>query len=252
MADYYSPTVVQPTIPDADMTPLELLLLSNIFEAESDGDGWYFSADECPADMIWLNRTELEAALAESRNVESEANTYIEKCLADAPDGEAEIELDLSITSWEFLFQSIVRRSATLTYTTAVASFTCSKMRPDGFGGMAVLITADAIMGKSTEDILHDFLDEVEYGPLGTAPGFGVHVLLRLDEKNVRTEIPRIIETDPNLTVLSPEAITDNDIREACLIVAERPDMTEQRGSAVFRAALAAIRLANLRSSRSG
>jgi hypothetical protein len=107
-------------------------------------------------------------------------------------------------------------------------------------------------MGKSTEDILHDFLDEVEYGPLGTAPGFGVHVLLRLDEKNVRTEIPRIIETDPNLTVLSPEAITDNDIREACLIVAERPDMTEQRGSAVFRAALAAIRLANLRSSRSG
>lgn len=54
--------------------------------------------------MIWLNRTELEDALAESRKVDSEANTYIEKCLADAPEGEAEIELDLSMTSSEFLF----------------------------------------------------------------------------------------------------------------------------------------------------
>lgn len=252
MADYYAPTVVQPTIPNADMTPLEHLLLSNIFDAEPDGDGWYFSADECPADMIWLSRTELESALAESLNFESEANAYIRKCLADSPEGEVEIELDLSLTSWEFIFQSIVRRSTTLTYITAVASFTCSKMRPDGFGGMAVLITADAIMGKSTEDILHDFLDEAEYGPLGTAPGFGTHILLRLEEKDVRAEIPRIIETDPNLTTLSPAAITDNDIREGCLVVSERADMTEERGSAVFRAALAAIKLANKRSSRPG
>jgi hypothetical protein len=249
---YYAPTVVQPTIPNADMTPLELLLLSSIFDAEPDGDGWYFSADECPADMIWLSRTELESALAESSNFESEASTYIEKCLADASESEAEIELDLSITSWEFIFQSIVRRSATLTYITAVASFTCSKMRPDGFGGMAVLITADVIKGKSTEDILHDFLDEAEYGPLGTAPGFGIHILLRLEEKEVREAIPGIIETDPNLTALSAEAITDNDIREGCLVVAERADMTEERGSVVFRAALAAIRLANMRSSRPG
>jgi hypothetical protein len=33
-------------------------------------------------------------------------------------------------------------------------------MRPDGFGGMAVLITADAIVGKSTSDLLEDFLVE--------------------------------------------------------------------------------------------
>jgi hypothetical protein len=31
-------------------------------------------------------------------------------------------------------------------------------MRPDGFGGRAVLITADAVMGKSTSDIVADFL----------------------------------------------------------------------------------------------
>ncbi len=56
--------------------------------------------------------------------------------------------------------QDIVRRSTTLRYVTAVSSFSCSKMRPDGFGGMAVLITADRIVGKSTSDILEDFLAE--------------------------------------------------------------------------------------------
>lgn len=30
MADYYTPTVIQQTIPEADMTPLERLLLSHI------------------------------------------------------------------------------------------------------------------------------------------------------------------------------------------------------------------------------
>ena len=33
---------------------------------------------------------------------------------------------------------------------------------PDGFGGLAVLITADRILGKSTDDVLIDFLDEVD------------------------------------------------------------------------------------------
>jgi hypothetical protein len=37
MADYFSPTVIQPSIPIADITPLERLLLSQIFSAEPDG-----------------------------------------------------------------------------------------------------------------------------------------------------------------------------------------------------------------------
>jgi hypothetical protein len=39
MADYYSPTIIDPTIPDTDMTPLERLLLSHIFDAERDREG---------------------------------------------------------------------------------------------------------------------------------------------------------------------------------------------------------------------
>jgi hypothetical protein len=53
---------------------------------------------------------------------------------------------------WESIFQDIVRRSARLRYVTAISAFTCSKMRPDGFGGMAVLITPSAVVGKSTSD----------------------------------------------------------------------------------------------------
>jgi hypothetical protein len=112
---------------------------------------------------------------------------------------------------------------------------------------MAVLITADAIKGKSTEDILSDLLDEAEHGPLATAPGFGVHVLLRLGEENVRAEIAQIIETDETVTTVCADAVTDADIRAGCLVTVERTDLTEEQGSAVFKAALAAIRHAEQR-----
>jgi hypothetical protein len=81
--------------------------------------------------------------------------------LARLPADNVEIELDLSGSScWESIFQDIVRRSVTLRYVTAVSAFTCSRMRPDGFGGMAVLITPSAVIGKSTSDIIEDFLAE--------------------------------------------------------------------------------------------
>ncbi len=169
MADYFEQTVVQQTIPTADMTPLERLLLSRIFDCEPDGDGWYFSAEQSPSSMILVTRAELENALASSPDIDSAAHLHVTEQLA-ASDAEAtEIDLDLSGTSWEFFFQDIVKRSATLAYVSVVAAFTCSKMRPDGFGGMAVLITRDAIVGKSTNDLLEDFLAEAELSG-GVAP----------------------------------------------------------------------------------
>ena len=75
------------------------------------------------------------------------------------------IYLDLSGFSWETIFQDIVRRSNTLDYITVISFFTCSKMRSDAFGGMAVVITGTAIRGKSTEDILEELLEEEEAGP---------------------------------------------------------------------------------------
>jgi hypothetical protein len=116
-------------------------------------------------------------------------------------------------------------------------------MRPDGFGGMAVLITADAILGKSTNDILEDFLAENE----GDAAGGGEHVLLRIREDAVREQVGQAIETDPRLTRLTAEMISDGDIRTACLDLVERSDLSEERGAAEFRAVLTAIRQAEQR-----
>jgi hypothetical protein len=247
MADYYSPTVVQPTIPSADMTALERLLLTHIFESAPDGDGFYFFAETSPNTQIELPIETIRFALADSEDVHSEAVAFVREQLKDVGDADGYVCLDISQTSFEFLFQDIVKRSATLDHVTIVTSFTCTKMRPDGFGGMAVLVTADTIKGKSTEDILGDFLDEAEHGPLGTAPGLGVHVLLRLHEAKVRAQIAQIIEADETLTPIAAGAVTDADIRAGCLVVAERTNLAEEQDAAVFKAALSAIHEAEQR-----
>jgi hypothetical protein len=163
MADYFTPTVIQPAIPIADITPLERLLLSHVFNAECQGERLYFYADEGPAERIWLDRARLEAALAQSR-IDSTATSLVIEHLARIPADNVEIEHDFSGQRWEAIFQDIVRRSATLRYVTAVSAFTCTKMRPGGFGGRAVLITADTVMGKSTGDIVADFLSAAVLG----------------------------------------------------------------------------------------
>lgn len=165
MADYYTPTVIQQTIPDADMTPLELLLLSHIFDTERDGDGWYFFSEQGPSDMLSIDRGALEAALAASEGAgDSSANSFVRERLPNPQSIgplPSHLDLDLSTTSWEFIMQDIVKRSPTLAYVTAVSSFTCSRMRPDGFGGAAVVISADEIIGKSTSDLLEEFIAHV-------------------------------------------------------------------------------------------
>jgi len=148
MADYFTPTVIQPAIRAADVTPLERLLLSHIFNAEPQGEDLYFYADERPANTVWLDRAPLEAALAQSKgHADSAAAAFVIEQLARVPADDVEIELNVGTLSWKAIFQDIVRRSPTLRYVTAVSAFTCSTMRPEGFGGMAVLITADARLG---------------------------------------------------------------------------------------------------------
>ncbi|HZU91407.1 MAG TPA: hypothetical protein VE993_19300 [Stellaceae bacterium] len=162
MADYWTPTVIHQTIPDADMTPLERLLLTRIFNAEPDGDGLYFYAEEGPSDLVVIGRGELEEALAASRAAgDSRAAVFVAEQLAQLGEDEAEVELDLSgSVSWEAFLQDILRRSPRLRYVSMISSFTCSRMRPDGFGGMAVLITAERVLAKSTGDLIAELLEE--------------------------------------------------------------------------------------------
>jgi hypothetical protein len=112
---------------------------------------------------------------------------------------------------------------------------------------MVVLITEDRIVGKSTSDILEDFLGELDGQDNAGDDHAGPYVLLQFDEAAVREQIRTAIETDGTLTTLPPETIRTADIRGACRAVVEQSDLSEELGSAVFRAALGAIREAERR-----
>jgi hypothetical protein len=116
--------------------------------------------------MTAVGRAALEAALAASEpDAANIGNDFVGKLLANLTDEERQdehLDIDFSETSWASILQDIVRRSSTLRYVSAVSSFTCSRMRPDGFGGAVVVITADAILGKSTTDLLEEFIDQAE------------------------------------------------------------------------------------------
>jgi hypothetical protein len=243
MADYYSPTVVEPDIPLADMTPLEQLLLTQIFDSETIGDALYFYEEQSTQDQLWLDVGEVREALAGSEGIASKAGEIVAAALAEIEPDAEDLELDLSMASWEFLFQDIVARSATIEYVVVTTSFTCSKMRPDGFGGMVTLITADDMLCSSTSDMLGQLLDRVDYGDLGCAPGHGSHVALHIPEADVRATMGEIFEQEASAG-LAIDEVTDEDIRTACFATLEQRDLSHEQGELIAAAALHSIRIA--------
>lgn len=243
MADYFSSTVIQPTIPLSAMTPLERLLLSHIFTCEQDGDGLYFYAEQGANDMPAFPVEEVRAALEASGDADSLAADVVREALADLDAGASILQLDLAESSWETFFQSIVRRHPTLAYVSAMSAWTCSKMRPDGFGGMAVLITADDIMARSTESMLDEMMGVAEYGPVGVEPGLGSHALLNLCEEHIQATVAVIFESEAPDGVSLAE-VTSEDVRQGALDVKASLDLSHQRSDAAFRAARRAIQIA--------
>ena len=158
MADYYSPTVVQPEIPLTDITPLERLVLTSVFSAEIIDAGLYLYSEDGPSTWLSLPASDLREALHASAGYESQLRAMFEAALDEASGDSVQLDIDLSGSSYEYMLQDIVRRSKTLPYITVVTSFTCSKMRPDGFGGCATLITRDTIEGTSTHAILEQLI----------------------------------------------------------------------------------------------
>lgn len=246
MADYFSPTVVQPTIPLNAMTPLERLLLSTLFSAEPDGEGLYFYAEQGINEIPVYPIDEVRSAFAASKDMESSAADLVRTELAKLNSDAAYLQLDLTDTSWEAIFQSIVRRTPTLGHVSIVSAWTCSRMRPDGFGGMAVLITADEVMVRSTESMLDEMRGLAEYGPVGVEPGIGSHVLLRLCEEHIRATVEVIFDKEAP-DGLSLQYVTSEDIREASLGVKAASDLSHEESTVAFNAAVAAIRIATER-----
>lgn len=162
MADYFSQTVIQPDVPVAAMTVLERRILGEIFEHEDMGDDVYFFASAGPNDFLFLSVDEARALLAESEGVQSCAAELVEKELGECEAGTTELEIDMSMFGYEAILQDIVRRSDTLDHFQVMMAWTCSKMRPDGFGGMAIFITADDIDTMSTTGFLEEALGRLQ------------------------------------------------------------------------------------------
>ena len=158
MADYHSPTIIQPSIPNADITPLERLILTNIFDFEPDGDALYLFTELRPSDIFELPAEEFRTAFAASADQPSRVSDYLQYTLANLDAAAEFVEIDISGMSWNFILQDIVRRSRALGYLYVLTAFTCTKMRPDGFGGMVVFVTAETVEGKSTFEILDEFI----------------------------------------------------------------------------------------------
>lgn len=162
MADYYIRTVVQPAIPLDAMTALERSLLCEIFEHETEEAGLYVYSSDGTNDMPTLTVEEVRDALIADgeRYSESRAAVIVRALLAEASADQDEIMIDITVSGWEIIFQDIVRRWEALDHVVAISSYTCSRMRPDGFGGLAIVITADAIRSKDTNDLIADMLME--------------------------------------------------------------------------------------------
>lgn len=243
MADYHSPTVVVPHIPFLDMTRIEQFLLTQVFESERDADAIYLFAEQYMTDMPVLNIDEVRTALADSAACRTA--DYIREQLDRLKPNDGHLELDEEIP-WEMAFQDIVRRSETIDHFEVITSFTCSRMRSDGWGGAITIITADQVLSSSTEEMARKFLDRVQYGEVGRAPGHGEHVLLRLCEPHIRQTIEVIFETEaPKGLALAD--VTDDDIREAALAILATSDLSHEEAMTAFNAALAAIRIAAAR-----
>lgn len=166
MADYFSQTVIRPDIPRTAMTALEYKMLSQMFEHEDVGDNVYFCASHGPNDLLYLATSEVKALLAEDEGIGSGLADLVREEMAKCDPDDAEFELDMSVVGFEGIFQDIVRRSA-LDYVEVEAAWTCSKMRPDGFGGAATLITADDVESVSTAGWLEEAIARLH----GDSPG---------------------------------------------------------------------------------
>jgi hypothetical protein len=147
------------------MTPLERLLLGLAFDGDDQEGGIYYHSWWGPSDIVTLSVDHLRGACDASREQsESGIGAHVTALLArhdaEASDDPADdIDIDLAETEcgWDRMFQDIVRRSATIDEIVVTAAFTCTKMRPDGFGGSVMLITADAIRYRSTTEVLEEF-----------------------------------------------------------------------------------------------
>lgn len=154
-----------PPIPLKDISPLEMLILTNVLECSETEDGLVLFTDVTPANPIRVARNELAAAFgASARNGGGPVNVFIAgRVLALQPAGnnvfedDVMVDIDLSHFPWQFVVQGIVARSPDLHEVSVIQWTNHPSQRPDSFGASVSLITAKAIHHATSEDLLDRF-----------------------------------------------------------------------------------------------
>lgn len=160
MTDYYTPTVVDPVIPVSAILPVETMFLAQVFNEDVENGIAYYYSEDGASDLIYLDPKEVHEALEATDHVSSRLVAKLLDEHAEAIQGAEEIELEMAGDLWPDVLQDIVRRAPDLQELTVTMAFTCSKMRPHGFGGLAMLVTADKIRSESTHTLFDRFYKE--------------------------------------------------------------------------------------------
>jgi hypothetical protein len=158
MAVYFTPTVVTPLIPIGLITPVERFILTAMFNHdllpdEGDGGSLQLHAEEGIDEDRRIDRAAFEA-LADAIEPGTDRLVMLidmqvrTKAQRDDPDPIVSFINELDPLK---VLQGIVRRHPErLPAFVIQQAFTCSRMRADGFGGAATVITAAAVESLCT------------------------------------------------------------------------------------------------------
>ena len=139
MTDYLSQSIFQPSIPshlitDDDRRFFEAFSIS--IDPDGDDKVYLYADDWCTAGVL--------------------------------PGEEPKDDIELSEDDLYDRFQEIIRRSnGALPWILKESSYSCSRIRPDGYGGSAVFITVDDVQFCSTSSWLEKRKHEAETGDIG-------------------------------------------------------------------------------------
>jgi hypothetical protein len=154
MADYYTPTVIVPNIPEAELSKFELFILTQLFDSEDHSGALYFhhpqiSFRECSYPVGQL-RTILHAY---NPDVNSQSQDIWNLIVDNELPEDMLIPIELDEDYLVKLLEGVVERSKVLKRVDIVQSYMCNKMRPDGFGGKRIIITKDNTDIIDTSDL---------------------------------------------------------------------------------------------------
>lgn len=168
MTDFQTSIAILPAIPAQDLTPVERLLLVTMFDHRIEDDLIHFHSRTGMREKLVFTLAELHSAIRETRGLSPAGLRLLGDSLDLALGCGSHLVFDLKGLSWEHILLDIVRRSATLDHLAIMTGYapTQAEHRPEAIGGLAIVVTADSIAGKSLDDCLADLRTDLLQGAM--------------------------------------------------------------------------------------